>query len=91
MDKKQNIQKEHTMTLINRSAMTLSGVSEVVSFADTEIMLKTSYGDLLIRGNGLNIGKLNTDTGELVISGTVILIKYSKGKNSGGLFEGLFR
>lgn len=91
MEKKTSIQKEHTLTLINRSEMTLSGVSEVVSFSDSEIVLKTSYGDILIRGNGLNIGKLNTDTGELVISGTVAFIKYTKGKNNGGLFEGLFR
>ena len=91
MEKKTSIQKEHTITLINRAAMTLSGVSEVVSFTDSEIVLKTSCGDLLIRGNGLNIGKLNTDTGELMISGTVALIKYSKIKNGGSLFEGLFR
>lgn len=91
MDKKTNIQKEHTITLINRQSMTLSGVLEVMSFTDSEIVLKTSCGDLLIRGNGLNIGKLNTDTGELMISGTVVFIKYSKSKNSGSLFEGLFR
>ncbi|MBQ3124102.1 MAG: sporulation protein YabP [Clostridia bacterium] len=91
MDKKPNMPKEHTMTLINRSAMTLTGVLEVTSFTDSEIVLKTSCGDLLIRGSSLNIGKLNTDTGELVISGTVSLIKYSKGKDRGGVFEGLFR
>ena len=91
MDKKPNVHKEHTLTLINRSVMTLTGVSEVVSFTDTEIALKTACGDLLIRGNSLNIGKLNTDTGELAVSGMVSLIKYSKGKDKGGLFEGLFR
>ena len=91
MDKKPNVHKEHTLTLINRSVMTLTGVSEVIGFTDTEITLKASGGHLLIRGNSLNIGKLNTDTGELSVSGTVSLLKYSKGKEKGGLFEGLFR
>lgn len=91
MDKKPNLHKEHTLTLINRSAMTLTGVSEVISFTDTQIMLKTSCGDLLIRGNSLNIGKLNTDTGDLAVSGMVSLMKYSKGKDKSGIFEGLFK
>lgn len=91
MDKKPNVHKEHTLTLINRSVMTLTGVSEVIGFTDAEITLKTSCGHLLIRGSSLNIGKLNTDTGELSVSGTVTLLKYSKGKEKGGLFEGLFK
>ena len=91
MDKKQNVHKEHTLTLIDRSVMNLTGVSEVMSFTDTEITLKTSCGDVLVRGNSLNIGKLNTDTGEIAISGMVSFIKYSKGKDKGGLLEGLFR
>ena len=91
MDKKPNVHKEHTLTLINRSVMTLTGVSEVIVFTDAEITLKTSCGHLLIRGSSLNIGKLNTDTGELSVSGTVTLLKYSKGKEKGGLFEGLFK
>lgn len=90
MEKNTKAHKEHSLSLLERSAMTLSGVLEVVSFADSQIALKTSCGDLLIRGNSLNIGKLNTDTGELTISGTVSFIKYSKSKG-GGLFEGLFR
>ena len=89
MEKNAKAKPEHNLMLINRIAMTLSGVSEVVSVTDKQIVLKTSCGDLSINGNALNIGKLNTDSGELVISGTVDYIRYSKKK--GGLFEGLFK
>lgn len=82
-------QTEHKLVLENRAEMSLTGVLEVVSFTENEISLKTVCGDMLIRGDGLNIGKLNTDTGELAVCGTVASIKYNKPK--GGLFEGLFK
>lgn len=91
MEKNTKSHVEHCISLKDREKMTLSGVTEVVAFSESEITLKTSCGDLLIRGSSLNIGKLNTDTGELEISGNVGLIKYSKSKNNGGFFEGLFR
>lgn len=91
MAKMEKPQIEHCITLKNRSEMTLSGVSEVISFSDTSIMLKTGCGDLAIRGNALNIGRLNTETGELYISGTVTFMRYDKSKKNGGVFEGLFR
>ena len=91
MDKNIKPKNEHKITLINRNEMALTGVIEVLSFTDTEISLKTSCGNLLLRGNSLNIGRLNTDTGELNVTGCITILKYSKGKDSAGLFEGLFK
>ena len=91
MDKNTKPKNEHKITLINRNDMTLTGVTDVVSFTDTEISVKTSCGNLLLRGNSLNIGHLNTDTGELKVTGFIITMKYSKGKDGNGLLEGLFR
>ncbi|MEE1351509.1 MAG: YabP/YqfC family sporulation protein [Clostridia bacterium] len=90
-EKSVKVQKEHSITLSNRAEMTLSGVCEVMSFSDTSVMLKTCCGDLLIRGNSLNIGRLNTETGELYISGTITFMRYDKSKKKGGVFEGLFK
>ena len=82
---------KHSLILEDRSTMTLSGVKEVCSFSDTSVSLKTSRGALLVQGKSLNIGRLNTDTGELFITGEINSIKYSKDKSSGGFFEGLFK
>lgn len=89
MEKNVKTRGEHQLMLNNREKMTLTGVCEVVSFTDEQISLKTNCGDLLLRGNALNIGHLNTDTGELAVSGNITLMKYSKAK--GGIFEGLLR
>lgn len=82
---------QHTLLLESRSKMTLSGVKEVVGFSDSEVMLRTTCGNLAVHGKGLNISRLNTDTGELFISGEVSVMKYSKDKKKGSIFEGLFR
>lgn len=81
----------HTLLLEDRAKMTLSGIKEVTGFSDTEVMLKTSCGALAVFGKGLNISRLNTDTGELFISGEINIMKYSKDKRKGSLFEGLFK
>lgn len=86
------INKEHSVCIKDRSEMTLSGVGEVVSFSDNVVFLKTSRGDLQIKGNNLRIGKLNTETGELCISGFVTTFRYGKDRGGkGGIFEGLLK
>ena len=84
-------QTRHTLVLENRERMDLGGVQEVSAFSDTAVSLKTSCGALLIQGRGLNISRLNTDTGELHISGEVTMLKYSKEKRRRSLLEGLFK
>ena len=82
--------KEHLLELKNRCEMSLTGVSEVINFSDNLVTLRTSCGDLTVRGDGLSMGRLNTETGELYIKGTVSILRYSKtkGKNR---FEGLLK
>ena len=82
---------KHTLVLENRERMDLSGVQEVSAFSDTAVSLKTACGALLIQGKGLNISRLNTDTGELHVDGEVTTLKYSKDKSKGTRFEGLFK
>ncbi|MGN0183309.1 MAG: sporulation protein YabP [Candidatus Ornithomonoglobus sp.] len=84
-------QAKHSLMLEDRSKMTLSGVKEVTAFSDSSVTLKTMLGLLLIQGKGLNISRLNTDTGELNVNGEINIMRYSKDKSSRGFFEGLFR
>lgn len=82
--------KEHLLELKNRCEMSLTGVSEVINFSDDLVTLRTSCGDLTVRGDGLSMGRLNTETGELYIKGTVSILRYSKAKGK-NRFEGLLK
>jgi sporulation protein YabP len=91
MVKTESTPKKHSFTLEDRAQLSLSGVNEVLSFSENAVSLNTSRGALLIQGKRLNISRLNTDTGELFVTGEISLLKYSKSKDSGGIFEGLFK
>lgn len=75
-------EKEHSISLVNRSKMSLSGVNDVSEFSDSQVMLKTSMGGLCIKGKNLSINQLNTDTGMLDVKGEIHSIQYvNKGKD----------
>ena len=67
-DKKAAPQRRpHAVTLDERSHLTVTGVDEVVRFDDTEVSMRTSRGMLTVPGEGLRVGRLAIDTGELAI------------------------
>lgn len=82
--------QQHLVSMENRQRMTLTGVNDVSSFSDTSVELKTSMGAMIIKGRGLSISKLNTDSGELNVNGEISMLQYTK-KNGGGFFTGLFK
>ena len=90
MAKSTEVLKDHSLELKNRQEMVLSGVNEVVSFSDVSVSLKTVCGDLLVRGEKLSIGRLNTETGELYIKGWITMLRYSKARKR-NRFEGLLK
>ena len=87
MDKKDN--REHSLSMLNRSVISLSGVLEVSEFSNAKVNLKTSMAGLCVRGKKLTVNQLNTDAGTLDIKGEIQSLQYSGGKD--GFFAGLFK
>ncbi len=67
---------EHSMNLVNRQKMELTGVTNVISFDEEEIVLATNMGYLAINGEELHISMLNLDEARVAIQGTVNNIGY---------------
>lgn len=68
----------HNLVMENRRRLVLSGVKEVEGFTETEVLLFTEMGQLTVKGNNLHVSQVNTDTGELIMSGdTVTSLVYS--------------
>ncbi len=72
----------HTFYMSDRREANLSGVQDVRSFDEQEIILETELGVLLIRGSGLHIGRLTLEKGEIDISGRVDSFVYTDKKGS---------
>ena len=58
----------HNLVLEDRRLLTVSGVSDVDSFDEETVVLRTGLGTLIIQGSGLQtiMGRWKTDIGTLV-------------------------
>ena len=82
---------EHRLTLTGRETLTVSGVEDVDRFDETEIVMNTSLGVLVVTGDSLHIGKLSLDGGELHVDGRIDAIAFEDAPSSrGGLLSRLF-
>lgn len=55
------LQQPHKLSLDERKKLTVSGVGEVVSFEENAVVLRTSRGTLLVRGQDLHLKTLSLD------------------------------
>ncbi len=79
--------------LENREKMKVTGVLEVKGFDDTFLDAETELGRLLIRGEGIKIGKLSLEQHELIITGYIYTFEYEDKKKGSakGVFARMFR
>ena len=81
----------HRLELEGRERLTISGVEDVERFDDTGIVMTTSAGVLTVTGEGLHIGQLSLEGGELHVDGRVDSISYEEDDGGrGGLLRRLF-
>lgn len=67
---------EHSINLVNRNSLDLSGVTNVVNFDDEEIILDTTMGFLEIGGQELHITMLNLENGRVEVQGNISQLAY---------------
>ncbi|MCL2407059.1 MAG: sporulation protein YabP [Defluviitaleaceae bacterium] len=89
-----NIEKPHKLTATGRENAQITGVSEVLTFDDGGIVCRTDLGVLKIKGAGMRVLNLNTETGALDIAGSLDSFTYdnsfaAKGKQ--GVFGKIFK
>lgn len=75
----------HDLTLKDRKALTMTGVTEVVSFDDTSVVLRTGLGTLLIQGEQLQLKTLTLDGGQVAVAGSIRALVYEEPRQSGWL------
>ena len=81
----------HELRLDNRAKLSVSGVSEVESFDEAAVVLHTTRGVLIIRGEALHLQTLSIDGGQVAVSGTINALSYEEPQKTGGFLRRLFR
>lgn len=77
------MQLPHRLTLNERRHLSMTGVSEVVSFEENAVVLRTEMGLLVIRGQELQLKTLSLEGGQVVVEGTVEAMHYEQSRPAG--------
>ena len=83
-----NLQLPHKLTLNERKTLTMTGVTEVVSFDDSAVVLRTVLGDLEIQGQDLKLKALSLDGGQVAVDGKIDSMVYDE-PQAGGFWSRL--
>ncbi len=82
----------HTAVLTDRKRLEISGVKDVKSFDEKQVTLITQLGEMSIGGEALQVGKLDIEIGEIILTGTIYSVQYIEPDNNAGrgFFSRLF-
>ena len=84
----------HGINLSERKTLIVSGVKKIENFDEEEFLMETTMGYLLIKGENLELIKLDTIQGNVSIKGKINSMDYieeTKTKENQGIFNRLFK
>ena len=92
---KDNISYNHNISINERNSIHITGVLKVDSFDDEEFLLETNMGFLAIKGENLELIRLDTKDCVVSIKGLIISMSYiddlKKSSKQSSFFEKVFK
>lgn len=86
----QEDQMPHKLQLNERRQLTMTGVTEVVSFDEGAVILQTSLGTLVVQGRELQLKTLSLEGGQVAVDGNISALTYEEPRQNGGWRRRLF-
>jgi len=96
MDKQDNISSyNHGISLFERKSLVITGVKKIENFDSEQFLIETIMGFMLIKGEGLELIKLDTLQGTVSIKGLITSMSYieesAKKDKENSIFSRLFK
>ena len=73
------------LTLEDRSRLTMNAVSEVVSFDETAVVLRTGLGTLVVQGRELKLKTLSLEGGHIAVDGEISALVFYEPRERRGI------
>ncbi len=73
----------HKLQLNERRQLTMSGVTEVVSFDENTVVLQTALGTLSVQGSQLQLKTLSLEGGQVAVDGNISALIYEEPREKG--------
>ena len=87
----QEQRKNHTVIIDNREKISADGVLNIEYFTPEAVAAKTSSGRMIIKGKNLVVDTMESQSGNLLIKGTVSEVIYENTGESKSLIKKLFK
>lgn len=84
----------HEVKVTDRGIINLTGIKKITSFDDQEFLMESNMGIIILKGEGLEIIKLDTHDGNVKIKGKLISFAYiesMKKEKEASLLSKLFK
>lgn len=78
------VKSAHTLSIDRRNHVAITGVLDVNSFHENEVVLKIDSGEMILSGENLHIAKLLLEDGQLTIDGRIDGVIYQGGARADG-------
>ena len=96
MDKDHTINNyNHSINILERKNILVTGVKKIESFDDEEFLMETVMGFLVLKGEGLELLKMDTLQGNVSIKGLLKSFSYvdevAKKEKEASIFSRLFK
>lgn len=76
----------HVIKLVERKNIIISGIKKIINFDEKEFMIDSVMGVIDVKGNNLELIKLDTIDGNVSIKGTINSIDYFDNKKNNETF-----
>jgi len=96
MEDKLNIQTnpkpsiEHSISLVDRKHLNITGIEKVISVKPDLLQVKTSAGEMIVTGQNIEVTKLDLELHTLSLAGKFDSIKYNE-NNKTPLLKKIFK
>lgn len=94
IEQEKNVVMNHSISIVERQNISISGVTKIDSFDSEEFLLETTAGNIGIKGRELEIVKLDTFEGTIMIKGIIDAFTYfdeGKKKKEDNMLTRLFK
>ena len=84
----------HEVKMTDRKTIYLTGIKKIVSFDNEEFLMESNMGLILLKGESLELNKLDTSDRNVKIKGKINSLSYVDGKTKNkdeGIFTKLFK
>lgn len=85
----QKLTLSHKLILNERKGLTVTGVTEVISFDEAAVIARTELGTLVVQGKDLQLKTLLPEGGQVAVEGHISALIYEEPRPAGSLWRRL--